>query len=345
MATIAIAGPLATTRSVGSLSAGTSSDVIVVRHGANRVRVRAASAALRVGFTAPAVPSGPLTLGSYIEVAAGEWFDVAFHAGDVGSYAPLPGAPSFRLFVETLGSSFVHVAVMKTEASQLGTAGAAAAAAPSTPAFVALDIAASTGTLDPLSVGNGAASMLGESIIIPVSTSANAQGMNNALLFQWALPAGICDGSDGMLLTRITFGARPAGGAFGVSMGVYDAVTQYGLGAGARNATATAKMRPVAIRATAQTDGADLSATSLVALGYAPLVGSWNGSDLQAGAVMALMEESGASRQSCTINLTAVGLATADQRLVVAVTHSSGVPESESISVKCEYAVLSDPFA
>lgn len=131
MPPIAIAGPLATTRSIGSLNAGSSTDVLVIRHGANRVRVQAPDAGLRIGIIAPSTPGDPLAVGEYVEVSAGEWFDLAFHAGDLGSYTLAPGAiPIFRFFVETLGSSFVHVAVMKADHAQLGRAGPALLPAP-----------------------------------------------------------------------------------------------------------------------------------------------------------------------------------------------------------------------
>ena len=215
---------------------------------------------------------------------------------------------------------------------------------PTTPVFTALNISNLLGTLDPFSIQDGAITMSGDNFVIPVSVATQANALSTGLVLQFALPSGICDGSEGILLTHVTFASRPSFGAYGVVTGVYDAVTTAGQAAGARNATGTAMMKPIVTRGGGQIDGPDLSATALIAEGVIHLPGSWDGVDLLTGSMCANMEESGAARGVGSNTTIGTALVTANQRLIVGVMHGGFSLEAGTITVKCESAVLPNPF-
>ena len=221
--------------------------------------------------------------------------------------------------------------------------GGGGGAAPRT--WTTLTYAGITGTTDTNALLNGTPSDSGSDIVIPLSTSSNVVSMTAALRFVWALPAGICDGSNGALLVRLTFAAVPPG-AYGACLGTYDASLVSGISAGARYKTGTAKMRPICARGASLADTTvDLTGTSLIVTGTVTLNGSYDGVDLLMTSATSSMGEAGASRDACIHPTATAALDATDQELCLAITHSGTGADAGDMTLQVEYSVLTNPFA
>jgi hypothetical protein len=210
------------------------------------------------------------------------------------------------------------------------------------PAWTALDIADTTGTTDPNTIANGAVTMSGEFFQIPVSHSVVRTDLNAAYVLHFATPVGLMDGSDTYMAIRVTFGTLPVG-AYGVHVGTWDDSATTGLVGGLRKVASTGKTRPRMCTHSNFSEGNDASATALAARGLVHAAGSYDGVDvvLQSGSVV--VAEDGTVQGSALANTGSATPTTADMDLAIAITYSNNVLETETLDVKCEYAVIPYP--
>ncbi len=215
---------------------------------------------------------------------------------------------------------------------------------PSGITWVALNYDDILSTLDPAGIAADAITMDGDNFVVPVSVALDKMTLSTGLTMQFAIPAGICDGSNGLLFVRISLSTGPAG-AYGAVLGVYNSGVLGGMAAGCRNASGDSKMRPLMSRGAGSEDGETLSATALVSHGIVELPGSWDGVDVQAMSGSSYLEEGGPSRTAGTFSTPAAAIAAATTRLALCVVHNGTDDEGETLTFKAERGTLADPWA
>lgn len=165
-------------------------------------------------------------------------------------------------------------------------------------------------------------------------------GASNGVTYSIALPAGLCDGSNGRLLFRITLDA-PLATPWHLHMGLYSSANVWALTAGGRWVNSTGKMRPVAGVLAAVTDGLDCSATATLIEGIIDAPGSYDGVDSTGGAALVSVTDGSTYAPAARISGSLPVPTTADVRVCISGQHTnSGLTDPLDATGKFEYAVL-----
>jgi hypothetical protein len=90
-------------------------------------------------------------------------------------------------------------------------------------------------------------------------------------------------------------------------------------------------------------EGQDATATALEARGLIHAAGSFDGVDAVISSGSVILEYDGAVQGSATANTGTATPTTANTDLVVVITYTNTVLATETLSVKCEYAVVPYP--
>ena len=206
------------------------------------------------------------------------------------------------------------------------------------PTWTVLHASDIVATRDTYSMEDSVPVDVGDEIRVRASTNANHVGVLNGVTYSFALPAGVCDGSNGRLQFRLTL-AAPFATPWGASFGIYDSVASMALSAGARWVNSTSKMRPIALRTTTQVDGVDCTATATDIVGVVEPRGAFDGVAAFGGYVGAVIQEGDLATGACDGGGSTTPT-TANTRLVLCLSHvNSGNTDVLDHNIKVEYIV------
>ena len=129
---------------------------------------------------------------------------------------------------------------------------------------------------DPNSIGNGAWSMSGSRIQIPVSSSAQYQSISSGLRGYWELPGGVMPGADGVADYCLAVSVEMANPstAWAVHLGVVEEAATRGIASGVRYKTGGPGYSAQVIQWGNRDDSTNIGATLASHLGHVQLGGA-----------------------------------------------------------------------
>ena len=145
-----------------------------------------------------------------------------------------------------------------------------------------------------------------------------------------------------VLLTRLTFQTKPTF-AYGAYVGIGSVTDSISIAAGSRNRTATGQVRPLMLRWAGQTEGADNGAAALQTAGALVSGGLADGvaGSTFSGGVACFNSVTGNVQNWSTVNTGNNPFPFANLDTFLVITHNSSVLETETLSLKAEYAYVS----
>lgn len=214
-------------------------------------------------------------------------------------------------------------------------------AAEKLPTWVVLDIADTTGSTDPNSLANGTVTMSGDYMQIPVSTSQNRLTLGAGYLIRFPFPGALF--GNNFLGVRVTMAAQFTG-AWGCHLGYVDLTDSSGIATGMRMVTSTSRIRPRGVTYANSLDGQDHpSALALVSRGLINTVGSFDGVDVNVSSACMTVEYDG---ETVGFSISNTGSPTPDSastELCAVITHTGTTADTETLSVRFEYAIIPFP--